>query len=120
MDQRKYEANNSANIMQGDNHSNLLEGNVINIGSSHSERSELIAKLDSLLSAIESSDVSSISKATRHVENIKEELEESDSPDKSTINKWLGKAKGFLVSAKQGSEVLGKAKEVYEAFGSAL
>jgi hypothetical protein len=32
--------------------------------------------------------------------------------DYPTISKWLGKAKGFLVSAKQGSEVLDKAKEV--------
>jgi len=120
MDQRKYEANNSANIMQGDNHSNLLEGNVINIGSSHAERSELLSKLDSLLSAIESDTDTSIKKASRHVENIKEELEEAGSPNKSTISKWLGKAKEVLVTAKQGSEVLEKAKDVYDAFGSAL
>ncbi len=120
MDQRKYEANNSTNIMQGDNHSNLLEGNAVNIGSSHTERSEIIAKLDSLLSAIESDADTSIKKAARHVENIKEELEDAGSPDKSTISKWLGKAKGYLETAKKGSAVLKEAKEVYDAFGSAL
>lgn len=120
MDQRKYEANNSANIMQGDNHSNLLEGNTINIGATHSERNELLSKLDLLLEAIENDSTTTANKASRHIENIKEELEDSAEPDKGIISKWLSKAKEILVTAKEGTEVFEKAKEVYEAFGATI
>lgn len=117
MDQRQYIANNSANVMQGDNHSNLVEGNSINIGSTFSEKNEKIQGLDELISLLKKEEIQDKDKALRHLENVKEELTEEEKPDESTVEKWLSKASGILKYADQGSELLTKAKEVMSGFG---
>lgn len=117
MDQRKYIANNSANVMQGDNHSNLVESNSINIGSTYSEKNERVQGLDELISLLRKENVQDKDKALRHLENAKEELTEEEEPDESNVGKWLSKASGILKYADQGSELFEKAKEVMSGFG---
>lgn len=120
MDQRKYEANNSANIMQGDNHSNLIEGNTITIGSNHLEKDEQIKKIESLIELLSKENDLELNKVKRNFENIKEEIEESESPDKSLIGKWLSKAKSILITAKEGTKLFDMAKDLYDSFGQSL
>ncbi|PHR83493.1 MAG: hypothetical protein COA59_11775 [Colwellia sp.] len=117
MDQRKYIANNSANVMQGDNHSNLVEGNRINIGSTFSEKSEKIQDLNELIELLKNVNIEQKDKALRHLENAKEELTEEGDPDKSNVGKWLNKASGILKYADKGSELFSKVKEVMSSFG---
>tara|TARA_R110002012_G_scaffold320630_3_gene544797 strand:+ start:177 stop:1193 length:1017 start_codon:yes stop_codon:yes gene_type:complete len=117
MDQRRYIAKNSANVMQGDNHSNLVEGNNINIGSTFAEKNERIQGLDDLISLLKKEKIQGKDKALRHLENVKEELVDEEEPDEATVGKWLSKASGILKLAGQGSELFTKAKEVMQGFG---
>jgi len=117
-DSRSYEVNNSTGITQGDNSSTLMEGNKINLGANHAERSEIVNKLEELLVAIRGIDI--YSDAARNIENAKEELTDAQEPDVSRIKKWLEKAKSAFSMAEDGSEVLQKAKDAYEALGSSL
>lgn len=118
MDQRKYIANNSANVSQGDNQQNQLSGSDIAIGSTFSRKTEQIEKIDSLIEALKKeSDGDDTNDITRQFENIKEEMKEEENPDKDMISKWLNKAKTLLKFAEKGSEIFNKAKEVYESFG---
>jgi hypothetical protein len=117
MDQRKYIANNSANVMQGDNHANLVEGNNINIGSTFAEKNERIQGLDDLISLLKKEELQGKDKALRHLENVKEELVDEEDPDEATVSKWLSKASGILKYADQGTDLFNKAKEVMQGFG---
>ncbi|KJV05175.1 hypothetical protein [Methylocucumis oryzae] len=118
MDQRKYIANNSANINQGDSQQNQISSGDIAIGSTFTKKSEQLEKLDSLIEALNKSGGSANAKdATRQFENIKEEISDEENPDKSLILKWLEKAKKLLSFAEVGSDVFNKAKSVYESFG---
>lgn len=120
MDKRKYVANNSANVMQGDNHSNLIEGNSINIGATLSEKNERVEGLNELISLLKTSTVEAKDTTVRHLENVKEELSEEETPDEESISKWLGKATGLLKAAEKGSELFNKAQEVFGNFGIEL
>lgn len=117
MDQRKYVANNSANVMQGDNHSNLVEGNNINIGSTFTEKNERVQGLDELIGLLKANSLEEKDKALRHLENAKEELTEEESPDEDNVGKWLNKASGILKYADKGSELFTKAQDVMKGFG---
>jgi hypothetical protein len=117
MDQRKYIAHNSANVMQGDNHSNLVEGNSINIGSTFAERNERVQGLDELIALLNKVEIQDKDKALRHLENVKEELVDEEEPDEATIGKWLSKVSGILKYAGQGTELFNKAKDVMQGFG---
>jgi hypothetical protein len=117
MDQRKYISNNSANVMQGDNHSNLIEKNSINIGSTFTERNEQVTGLDELISLLKASDSQEKGKAVRHLENVREELTEEAEPDAGNIEKFLNKASSTLQAFDKGSEIFNKAKDVMKGFG---
>ncbi len=120
MDQRKYIAKNSANTIQGDNNSSSIEGNDINIGSTFSEKNKRIEGLGELIELLKSSTVENKENALRHLENTQEELTEEETPNESTIEKWLGKASKILKLADKGSELFSKAKQVYDDFGIEL
>lgn len=117
MDQRKYISNNSANVMQGDNHSNLIENNNINIGSTFAEKSDQVAGLDELISLLKASDSQEKDKTVRHLENVREELTEEAEPDAGNIEKFLNKAASTLQAFDKGSEIFSKAKDVMKGFG---
>ena len=114
-------ANNSANVSQGDNQQNKISGSNITIGSTFSEKSNQLEKLDLLIESLKrSGDDGELKDATRQFENIKEELSDVENPDRDLISKWLDKAKKLVSFAEIGSEVFDKAKTVYESFGIAL
>jgi hypothetical protein len=118
MDQRKYIANNTANVMQGDNHGNTLTSGEIMIGASFSEKKEQLQKLELLIEELRRGSDSGQSQGTiRHLENVKEELEQSEKPDTAMIGKWLGKAGTILNVAEKGSALFEKAKGVFDSFG---
>lgn len=120
MDQRKYVANNSANVMQGDNHSNIFRAGDIQIGSTYTEKKAQVEKVEELIAELKKSDLKGQQDAIRHIENVKEELADSESPDKSQIGKWLGKAGSILTVAERGSALFLKAKSVFDSFGISL
>ncbi len=117
MDQRKYIASNSANVMQGDNHSNSLEHVSVNIGSTFSETRDKVEGLEELISLIKGQPFEQSDKAIRQLENVKDELVDEEEPDLSSINKWLNKAGSLLKAAEKGSELALKAQNVMESFG---
>lgn len=117
MDQRKYIANNAANVMQGDNHSNLFRTGDINIGSTYTEKKEQIEKIEELLRELRKSEIKGQQDAIRHIENVKEEIADAENPDQSQVSKWLGKAGNILTVAERGSALFLKAKDVFDSFG---
>ncbi|WP_295612615.1 hypothetical protein [uncultured Lamprocystis sp.] len=121
MDQRRYIANNSANVSQGDNQQNLIEGRNVTIGSTFSEKSRQIEKLDALLGCLEASkDSDTYKDVIRQIKNIKEELSDEEKPNEDLIEKWLNKAKQLVSFTEIGSDIFNKAKAVYESFGMGL
>ena len=116
MDSKNYSADNSANIMQGDNGSNSIKSGHINIGVTYNDRKKIINKIDNLISMLESNDVM-IKKAKRKLESIKDELQDEKEPDESSILKWLKNVKSILDSVKMVEKVYSYANDVYEAFG---
>lgn len=116
MEHKTYSANNSANVMQGDNHSNMLETGNITIGTTYNEKSIIIEKLDKLLLLLDDND-SNLAKAKRKIESIKDELQEEREPDKNSIFKWLTKAKEILDAANVAEKIYSHAKDVYDVFG---
>lgn len=116
MDSKSYSANNSANVMQGDNHSNILETGDIKIGITHNERVNQLEMLDKLLAVMDSND-EKIVKAKRKIESVKDELQDEENPDKKSIFKWLTKVKEILDTAKTAEKIYKHAKDVYEVFG---
>lgn len=116
MDQRKYIAKNSANVMQGDNQNNLISAGTVIIGSTYAEKSAQIDNLNALIEFLENnSSINESKNAKRQFENIKEELTEEQNPDKGLIEKWLEKAKSLVGIAEKGSELFSKAKSVYDS-----
>lgn len=116
MDYKNYIANNSVNVAQGDNHSNVMNAKEINIGSSLDERIELTQKIEVLISLLSgtTNGNQNIYKAKRYLESAKDELEDESEPDKNLILKWLGKAKSFLETLELDDQVISKAKEIFQ------
>ncbi|EKO3839672.1 hypothetical protein NTE14_005460 [Vibrio harveyi] len=117
MDQRKYIANNSANVMQGDNHSNSLENVSVNIGNSFAEQQKQIEGLEELIALVKSQPFEQSEKVARQLENVKDELVDEEEPDLNAVDKWLNKAGALIKSAEKGSQVVDKAQAVMESFG---
>ena len=119
MDQRKYVAKNAVNVAQGDEHSNEMKAENINIGSTVNERKDLLDKLEKLISLMgkEEHPDDNFVKSKRQFESVKDELTDESEPDKSLITKFLGKAKSLLEMAKVGGEILNQAKDVFNSFG---
>ncbi len=117
MDTRKYIANNSSDVNQGDN--NSLTDSSIKIADSFKgikEQVEVIQHLIDALKKDKEGDDNEKHDAILNLEKVKDELTEEDSPDKGRIAKWLGKAKNCLGGLKLAKETLDFAKDVYENF----
>lgn len=118
VDQRRYIASNSANVMQGDQQSGSIESGSINIGITHSQKTQQIQRIDDVISELNKCiDDNQCQNAIRQFQNIKEELEDSENPDKNSIAKWLQKASSVLSFADKAPALLEKTKAVLEAFG---
>ncbi|OES30915.1 hypothetical protein [Alteromonas macleodii] len=119
MDSRSYSANNSANVVQGDDNTNLIENSTVQVGKNVAEINSQLDLLKEALGKIEaeSTQNESLKPVVRHLENVKEELEESSTPDSSIIEKWLGKANSAIKTARATTETLSKFQGVLESFG---
>jgi hypothetical protein len=122
MDSRSYSATNSANVVQGDESANVIENSTIQIGKNIAEINSQLDLLKDALGAIESESKvnESLKPVVRHLENTKEELEESATPDPSTVEKWLGKANAAIKTAGATTETLTKFQGLIESFGMAF
>lgn len=122
MDSRSYSANNSANVIQGDESKNLIENSNIQVGNNVAEINTQLNSLKETIDVLINEALTNheVKPAIRYLENIKEELEESKAPDKSLISKWLGKANSIIKTAGAASETIEKFKNLYESFGISL
>lgn len=117
MDKRKYIAKNSSNVMQGDNQKNTIENNI-NIGNTLSQQQERIKDLEEIISLIDSeySENSDIQKVKRQFENIKEEILEEETPDKSLIEKALERTNKIIATFEKGEKIVEKVTNLFESF----
>ena len=122
MDSRSYSANNSANVVQGDKSNNVIEHSNIQIGNNVAEINSQIDTLNEVIQALEqeASDNQELKPAVRHLENAKEELEESSTPDSSSVAKWLEKANAVINTAKTSAETITKFSGLLDVFGVSL
>jgi len=117
MDQRKYIAIKSANVMQGDGNTNSMGSATIHIGDTHAEKQDRIEGLENLIAFMKTNTFLSSEKVVRQLENIKDELLEEKSPDTGAIEKWLSKARVLIKNSEQGSNLFNRAKTVFDSFG---
>ena len=90
MDKRRYISNRSANVIQGDDHQNLVESGNISIGVTVKEKTEQVEKLAELIEELSlNPNNDDHQKAIRQCENIKDELLDEEIPDEGMIGKWL-------------------------------
>ncbi|WP_156180940.1 hypothetical protein [Desulfovibrio sp. TomC] len=114
-----YNASHSQGIAQGRGAKVAISESAINIGSTHSERSYRINSLKELEQTIHDSEIAPEVKqdSIRHLQNVREELEESTEPNPDVITKWLGKANLALTTAGAAASLMDKVKEVMGQFG---
>lgn len=119
MDSRSYSANNSANVVQGDDSINAIKNSTVQIGKNVLEINSQLETLKDTLNAIEveSSENKALKPVIRHLENAKEELEESSSPDTSTIEKWLSKANALIQTVGATTKTISKFQALLLSFG---
>ncbi len=122
IDSRAYSSVESVGVVQGD--SSSIQGNVtgtsISIADSFNDRKSQIAEITKLIEIIrlkENVEEEEIESVLFNLTNVKNEMEEEESPDPSRIHKWLQKVKNWLGMAKIGGEVLDQASKVFEEFG---
>ena len=117
MDKRKYIATNSSNVMQGDEQQNIIENNI-NIGNTLSQKQEKLKEIEDIIELInqEYSSNDEVQKVKRQFENIKEELSEEETPDKSFIEKALQKANQVVSTLDAGEKIVDKVTKVIESF----
>ena len=122
MDSRSYSANNSANVIQGDENRNKLENSSIQIGKNVSEINAQLGALQDVIDHIneKAHDNEELKPVVRHLENTKEELEESSDPDSSMIGKWLGKANAAIKTANATADTIEKFNGLLESFGISI
>ena len=119
MDGRSYSANNSANIVQGDESNSSIENSNIQIGRNVSEINSQIDELNKTLKALENEATNNkeLKPVIRHLENAREELEESRSPDGVKIAGWLDKANSVMETVKTTTETASKLTGLLTIFG---
>jgi hypothetical protein len=122
MDSRSYSANNSANVVQGDESKNAIEHSNIQIGKNVAEINSQVDDLNKIIQAIEKEALinQELKPAVRYLENTKEELEESGTPDGASISKWLDKTNSILNTAKASAETITKFGGLLKVFGVSL
>jgi hypothetical protein len=88
----------------------------IDIGQSFNQKQERLAALDDVLGRLKEADADNqrAQKARRALENMRDEMTESNEPDKSSLRKWLEIAKNSMATAALGLEA---AKKLFDLFG---
>ena len=121
MDSRRYIANQSSRMIQGDANAYTDHSSDINvtIGQSFNERRAQIDDLVRLVSALKDIGPDNADKVEiqRDLESVKDELEEQRTPDSSRVRTWLERAKTGIEALKLGTEMLRLANKVFESFG---
>lgn len=119
MDSRSYKASRSKRLIQGESNAYSDSSTNTNIGRSLAERNERVGQLDDLITRLEQLDApdEAARKASRELSKAKDELAESNEPDVSAVERWLGRAKQLLSTAQVGTEIVVAAKKLFDSFG---
>lgn len=122
MSPKNYSAVNSQRLIQGD-HNDYQDNSVdssIHIANSFNERADQIEKISKLIELLKEDKTDNIDEkeqAIVNLEKVKDELTNEDQPDKSRIEKWLGRVKTGVEIIKAGKPVVEAAIEVFKSFG---
>ncbi|MEP7010621.1 MAG: hypothetical protein ABJC13_09890 [Acidobacteriota bacterium] len=110
-----YSATNSPQALLGDGN---RATNSIRIAVSFRERQEQIAGLEELLVRLSEEPAGeNRDEAFRNVKNVKDELEQEDSPETSRVAKWLEKARQVIQLGSLGHQTVQAAKVLFQLFG---
>lgn len=121
MDNRKYVANRSSNVTQGDlQESSVVQGSTVKINKSFKEKALQIEGLKNLFELLQEGNSEDTGLAAKSIEKIIEELEDEETPNLGLIEKWLDKAGKIIKLMEKSSAIFSKAKEVYDSFGISL
>ncbi|EOW6612708.1 hypothetical protein ACOZZ1_000474 [Vibrio fluvialis] len=115
-DSRSYSADGANNVIQGDDSNIKLKNSNINIGKNVSEINTQSVAIQELIDALKAESNESLNAATRNLENIKDELNESEKPDESFISKCLSKAESIIKSADVAAGTVEKLSKVLDTF----
>ena len=119
MESKSYTATHASRVVQGDG--NTFEDSSINIdiGQSFNQKQERIAAINDVVERHKEADAQNqpAQKARRALENVRDEITDSQEPDKSTVHKWLEVAKNSMATAALGLEATEAAKKLFELFG---
>lgn len=113
-------ATNSPGAAVGEGNTAGITGSVVIVGATPGEREAQGAAIDGLIERIKASGLAPEHKeeATRNLTNVKEEVTESDAPDKGRIARWLSRAQQITRLGTAGAELIEKGEELYRRFGS--
>lgn len=110
-----YSALNSPQAVLGIENSSKSS---LRIAVTYKERKEQIDLLSELLRHLEKETPEpKRDEAIRNLANVKEELEQVDSPEPSRVARWLDNAKQTIQLASLGEETVAAAKELFRLFG---
>lgn len=113
-------ATNSPGAAVGEGNTAGITGSTVTIGSTVSQRSAQASALDELIKHTNASslDAEQKAEAVRNLANVKEEVDEADTPDTGRIAKWLDRAKTIMGVGTAGAELLEKADSLFKLFGA--
>jgi hypothetical protein len=116
LDSRSYAANNSPQLVQGDQNAGVSQSldQSVYVADSFNERAQQVAGLDELI-ALLSTD-SSVMPAVINLSKARDEVAEESSPDPKRIWKWLERAKLSLETAKLSKDAIEATKGVFSSF----
>jgi hypothetical protein len=118
---RTLSANNSSNVLQGEDvlYENNSDNSTITISNSFNKRKEQITKLTELIDHIrKESELDETIKQTAitNVDKIKDELTDEEAPSKSRISKWLSNIKDVLGNVVLSHETQQAVQWIYDSF----
>jgi phospholipase C len=112
-------ATNSPGAAVGEGNRAGIKDSVVTIGATASERSAQVNAISQLIGHISASGLDPEPKAdaVRNLNNVREEVDEAEVPDKGRIAKWLDRARSIMSLGAAGGELLEKANGVFKLFG---
>ena len=117
---KSYSVDHSPGAAVGKESTSWIDGSVIAVGSTVSQKTKQIESLDELIQLLTDSGLRGKSDAVRHLRSAKEELSAGEPPNSGVIGQCLNAAKDILTFAEEGSGIWKKAREVLGSFNVSL
>jgi len=115
-------ATNSPGAAVGTGNTAGITGSVVTIGATVTERSAQMRAIDDLITNIKASGLDAEQKAdaVRHLENVKEEVDETENPDKGRSARWLERSNKIISLSTAGADLIEKSSGLLRLFGISL